>query len=260
MASRTVTLENEKAARLYEDWIAGLMAELDDPARDRNDTVARTLAGLYLGAGADPAERMHDPKLSLAARVLAASFDPRHTTLEAEYYAEIDAAKFARAKPLLWLWYSFDRSPAGGQNVWLGIKLRRALAQRLFKKCAPDAKFFQFVEFSFGYNISFGEHSVVHRHVLLDDRGEIIIGNGVSISDYANVYSHGHDTLEIEKVSCGHTVIGDGARVTYHSTVLSGITIGADSMLGSHGLATRNIPDHAIHGGVPARPIAVKKR
>ena len=92
------------------------------------------------------------------------------------------------------------------------------------------------------------------------DRGEIIIGNGVSISDYANVYSHGHDTLAIEQVSCGRTVIGDDARVTYHSTVLSGITIGADAMLGSHGLATRNIPDHAIHGGVPARPIAVKKR
>lgn len=41
---------------------------------------------------------------------------------------------------------------------------------------------------------------MIHRHVLLDDRGGIEIGNNVSISDYANIYSHTHDIDQIAMV------------------------------------------------------------
>ena len=37
-------------------------------------------------------------------------------------------ARFQPVKPLLWLWYSFDRLPIGGQAVELGVRLRRLLA------------------------------------------------------------------------------------------------------------------------------------
>ena len=83
-------------------------------------------------------------------------------------------------KPLLWLWYSFDRTPLGGQNVDVGIRLRRVLAPYIFKRCGKNFKAFQYVEFSFGYNMEVGDDVVVHRHVLLDDRGGIVLGNRVS--------------------------------------------------------------------------------
>ena len=99
-------------------------------------------------------------------------------------------------KPLLWLWYSFDRSLAGGQNVWLGVELRRLLAKHIFKRCGENFKAFHNVEFSFGYNLEVGDNVVVHRNVLLDDRGGIVLGNNVSISDYANIYSHTHSIVD----------------------------------------------------------------
>ena len=68
-----------------------------------------------------------------AAQAALAQMDARNVTLEPEYYADVDPARFARVKPLLWLWYSFDRTPLGGQHVELGVRLRRLLsALRLY--------------------------------------------------------------------------------------------------------------------------------
>jgi acetyltransferase-like isoleucine patch superfamily enzyme len=232
----------ELAETLYPRFVAEMAAQLDDPARDRNDTVRETLASIYGEMGELP----------------GVSFEPRNATLEAEYYTEIDLEKWARVKPLLWFWQMFDHSPIG-RNVLLGTQLRAMLAPRVFKKCGRNVRIFHDVEFSFGYNLSVGDDVTIHRNVLIDDRGEVIIGNNVSISDYANIYSHAHAVDDINDVSLGATMIGDNTRITYHSTVFSGVKIGHDAMLGSHGVANKNIPDYEIHGGVPARKIAQKK-
>ena len=83
-------------------------------------------------------------------------------------------------------------------------------------------KCFHFVEFSYGYNLEVGDDCVVHRHVLLDDRGGITLGDRVSISDYANIYSHTHSIVDQKDVTNARTVLEDDVRITYHATVLAG--------------------------------------
>jgi acetyltransferase-like isoleucine patch superfamily enzyme len=39
---------------------------------------------------------------------------------------------------------------------------------------------------------------------------------------------------------------------------MSGVRIGADAILGAHAVATRDIPDRAIFGGVPAKQLKSK--
>src|SRR2546421_410477 len=82
-----------------------------------------------------------------------------------------------------------------------------------------DVRIFHEVEFSFGYNLSVGNGVTIHRNVLIDDRGEVVIGDDASISDYANIYSHSHAVEDIHDVSLGRTVIGDRVRITYHAVV-----------------------------------------
>jgi acetyltransferase-like isoleucine patch superfamily enzyme len=99
---------------------------------------------------------------------------------------------------------------------------------------------------------------VIHRHVLLDDRGGIRLGNRVSVSDFANVYSHSHDIVDPREVVTPVTVLGDGVRVTYHATILAGVHVAEDSMVGAMALATRDTEPSTVHVGIPAKPVRRK--
>jgi acetyltransferase-like isoleucine patch superfamily enzyme len=92
---------------------------------------------------------------------------------------------------------------------------------------------------------------------MLDDRGEIILHEGTSISDYANVYSHTHNINHQADVTNKRTELGPHARVTYHATVLAGANVGENAMLGAFGLATKPVPPSTVAVGIPAH---VKRR
>jgi acetyltransferase-like isoleucine patch superfamily enzyme len=244
---------------LATEWLEGIDAALRDPATDRSALCRRTLAELlhpeYAG-NLDTA--LADARLAVGTRLALAALDPRNVTLEPEYYAECDDAKFQRVKPLLWLWYSFDRTALGGQSVDLGVRLRRTLAPHIFKRVGRNFKCFQHTEFSFGYNLEVGDDVVVHRHVLLDDRGGIVLGNGVSISDYANIYSHTHSIVDQKDVTNATTVLEDGVRITYHATVLAGVRVGTNAMVGAMAVATKDVRPYHVNVGIPAKSVRVK--
>jgi acetyltransferase-like isoleucine patch superfamily enzyme len=242
-----------------DEWLERLADALADPAADRARICRQTLCEItYPQYAADWDTAVEDDSLPLGTRLALQALDPRNVTLEPEYYAECDDAQFQRVKPLLWLWYSFDRTPLGGQNVHLGVRLRRVLAPLIFRRCGANFKAFQHVEFSFGYNMEVGDDVVVHRHVLLDDRGGIVLGNRVSISDYANVYSHTHSIVEQRDVTDVTTVIDDGVRITYHATILAGVHVGTQGMVGAMALATKDVRPYHVNVGIPAKTVTVK--
>jgi acetyltransferase-like isoleucine patch superfamily enzyme len=239
-------------------WLEKLDGEIRDAA-NRAELCRRTLCEIaYPGMAANWETAVADPKVPLATRLALLSLDPRNVTLEPEYYAECDDARFQKVKPLLWLWYSFDRTPIGGQNVELGVQLRRVLARHIFKSCGENFKAFQHVEFSFGYNMEVGDNVVVHRHVLLDDRGGISLGNSVSISDYANIYSHTHRIVDQKDVTDALTRLDDGVRITYHATVLAGVHVGEQAMVGAMAVATKDVRPFHVYVGIPAKSVRVK--
>jgi len=241
------------------EWIEQLGAALADPKCDRPLLCRTQLTALTFPDYVNNWETaVNDKALPAATRLALGSTDPRNITLEPEYYGDCDNEKFQRVKPLLWLWYSFDRTTAGAQNVWLGVELRRLLARHIFKKCGENFKCFQHTEFSFGYSMEVGDNVVVHRHVLLDDRGGIRLGNKVSISDYANIYSHTHSIVEQRDVTNATTIIDDGVRITYHATVLAGVHVAEDSMVGAMALATKDVRPHHVYVGIPAKSVRVK--
>jgi len=252
LADRPVT----SAAR---DWLARLGAALADASADRSRLCRETLTELWYPEYASNWESaVNDKKVPEGTRLALASMDPCNVTLEPEYYADCDQERFQRVKPLLWLWYSFDRTAAGGQNVWLGVELRRLLARHIFKRCGDNFKAFHNVEFSFGYNMDVGDNVVIHRHVLLDDRGGIVLGNNVSVSDYANIYSHTHSIVEQKDVTNAVTRIDDGVRITYHATVLAGVHVNEQGMVGAMAVATKDVRPYHVYVGIPAKSVRVK--
>jgi acetyltransferase-like isoleucine patch superfamily enzyme len=252
-------LARAPSAQVVDAWLEQLGDELGQPNADWVKICRQTLAEILYPQYADGWETaVEDESLPPATRTALLALDPRNITLEPEYYAECDDARFQRVKPLLWLWYSFDRTPLGGQNVDAGVRLRRLLAPLVFKKCGANFKCFQHVEFSFGYNLEVGDDVVVHRHVLLDDRGGIVLGNRVSISDYANIYSHTHSIVDQKDVTDLETVLEDDVRITYHATVLAGVRVGRNAMVGAMAVATKDVRPFHVNVGIPAKSVRVK--
>jgi acetyltransferase-like isoleucine patch superfamily enzyme len=232
-----------EASASFSTFLSDLESKLSNEHSNRNE-LCRELLAQFLYA-----RRYADLEANMP--MVALNLDPRNVTLEAEYYAAVDPVKFARVKPLLWLWYNFDLSSAAG-NVDFAVRFRRVLAGHIFQRVGRNFKAFTGVQFSVGYNLSVGDDVVVHRGVLIDDIGGVTLHDRVSLSDFVNVYSHTHSPLEPSDVTLKHTTIGIGVRVTYHATVLAGVTLSDDSIVGAFGLATKDVPPHAIAVGIPA--------
>jgi len=257
MTYRELTATPEAQAD-YDAFLEELQTALTEGRRDPNDIVRDTLSELYFGpSGTRKDSQPVTDQFSVAARTLLHSLDPRNITTEPEYYAEIDVKRYLERKPYIWLWQMFDQSPVG-MNALVGHRFRRILAPLIFDRVGKNFKCWHRVEWSFGYNLSFGDDVVVHWPVLLDDRGGIEIGNNVSISDYVNIYSHTHDIDDITKVYTPKTRIGDGVRITYHATVLAGTEIGANAMVGTSAVVTANVEPNHIVVGIPAKTVKVK--
>jgi len=238
-----------EAEKVFLEWIDLLDKEFNNPEPDhRSDVVREALVDLYglqHGSG------------SLARQALAYSLDPRNATLEPEYYGDVDEAKYAERKPLIWFWMMYDHSPVG-LNHWLGFRTRAMLARHIFKHCGNNVKIFHGVEVSFGYNLTVEDNCTIHKYVLLDDRGELIIHAGSSISDYANVYTHAHDLNDGMIITNHKTELGPKARVTYHATVMSGVRVAEHGMVGAMGVASKDVPAYNVVAGIPAKTIKVK--
>jgi acetyltransferase-like isoleucine patch superfamily enzyme len=242
------------AADAYDRWVARLDEQFANrDINHRSEVVRDALHELYLGEPYAPPA----PDEPLATQALVHSFDPRNATLEPEYYGDIDIARYSERKPLIYFWMMYDRSPVG-LNHALGYRVRAMAAKHVLKHIGKNVKIFHGVEVSFGYNLTIEDDCVIHKYVLLDDRGEIIIHEGTSISDYANVYSHTHDLNDGMIVTNHRTEIGPKARVTYHATVLSGVRVGEHGLVGSMGVATKDVPDYNIVVGIPAKTVKVK--
>jgi acetyltransferase-like isoleucine patch superfamily enzyme len=254
---RTVGLP-EVTDRLADAWLASVEERLAAPAADWYRVARDLLFEIWYPGAGDYEALVEDPTTPPATRLALLSLDPHNVTLEPEYYADVDPVRYARVKPLHWLWQSFDRSPLGGGNVHLGVRFRRLLARHLFARCGRNFKCFHFVEFSYGYHLEVGDDCVVHRHVLLDDRGGIVLGDRVSISDYANIYSHTHSIVDQKEVTNARTVLEDDVRITYHATVLAGVRVGRNGMVGASAVATKNVRPYHVNVGIPAKSIRIK--
>lgn len=66
--------------------------------------------------------------------------------------------------------------------------------------------------------------------------------------------------LEREKVTDawdnrGDIVIGNDVWIGYEAVILSGVTIGDGTIIGTRAVVTKDVPPYTIVGGVPAKPI-----
>jgi len=79
---------------------------------------------------------------------------------------------------------------------------------------------------------------------------------GVTIEDFVQVGSHcsiySVSTIDSKK---GKVILKKNSKLGSHSTILPGVTIGENSIIGAHSLVNKDIPSNVIAVGVPAKVI-----
>jgi maltose O-acetyltransferase len=132
------------------------------------------------------------------------------------------------------------------------------LANHLFDEAGDGLQLFRGIRFPYGHNIRMGDRTVVHEGVLLDDRGELEIGNRVSVADDAVLHSHGHDIVDQSDVSIYRTVVDDDVRIASGAMIGAGSRVGENAMVGAKAIVHGDVPAHHVAVGAPAKSVKVK--
>jgi len=108
--------------------------------------------------------------------------------------------------------------------------------------------------------ISIGEDTIVGDHSFLDGRAPLSIGSHVDIASQVLIYNSEHDLESPDfKARVEAVEIGDNCFIGPRVIILPGVTIGKGAVIAAGAVVTRDVPDFAIAGGVPAKVIAERK-
>ncbi len=134
------------------------------------------------------------------------------------------------------------------------------------KKIGRGTRVWQFAVILPGAQI--GENCNINCHTFIEN--DVVIGNNVTIKSGTYVW----DAIRIEddvfigpnvvftndlrprsrqRVEYPVTTLKKGASIGANSTILAGVTVGSYAMTGIASVVTRNVPDHALVYGSPAR-------
>ena len=78
----------------------------------------------------------------------------------------------------------------------------------------------------------------------------VIIEDNVQIGSHCSIYS----VSTIDNNS-GKVILKNNCKIGSHTTVLPGIKIGKNSVIGAHSLVNRDIPDNVLAFGIPAKVV-----
>jgi len=104
-----------------------------------------------------------------------------------------------------------------------------------------------------GRNVKVSSHTFICEGVTIED--DCFVGHNVSfINDKYPRATAGHGQLQTEADwEVVPTRVKRGASIGTSATILCGVTIGENAIVGAGSVVTKDVPDNAIVVGVPAR-------
>ena len=145
----------------------------------------------------------------------------------------------------------------GNSDEPIGIEIgRRTLAGRNVQLAAKGGRI------ELGENIGIGSNCVIHA----GKTNHIQIGDNVIIAPY--VYIGGtryhYESLDIPMVEQGvdpqgGVKIGEDVWIGAGASIVDGIRIGSHAIIGAGAVVTKDVPEYAIVGGVPAKILSSRR-
>ncbi len=103
-------------------------------------------------------------------------------------------------------------------------------------------------------------------HCRIGSHGKTRIGKKTLLAAFCYVVGAGHSTdrtdipiLDQPRITKGGSEVGDGCWLGAKVTVMDGVKIGRDSIVGAHAVVSEDLPEFAVAVGIPAKVIRMRK-
>jgi UDP-2-acetamido-3-amino-2,3-dideoxy-glucuronate N-acetyltransferase len=140
-----------------------------------------------------------------------------------------------------------------GTRVWSNVQIRRGA--RIGSNCVFGRNSFVDLDVTVGDNVKVQNNASLYEGVVVDDG--VFIGPHVIFTNdkvpraiTANGRLKTTDDWQLGRIHVCH-----GAAIGAGAVVITGVTIGRWAMVGSGAVVTRDVPDHGLAVGNPARLI-----
>ena len=101
--------------------------------------------------------------------------------------------------------------------------------------------------------VKIGRNVVIMPGCLMMSAGEIAIDDGALIAANVQLISNNHDLYERQVITCKPVHIGRNAWIGAGATILPGVTVGDNAVVGAASVVTRDVEADTIVVGNPAR-------
>jgi len=99
-------------------------------------------------------------------------------------------------------------------------------------------------------NLKLGYKTDIGAFTYINAKKGVIIEDQVQIGSHCSIYSI--STIDDKE---GQIILKRNCKIGSHSTIMPGVTVGSNSIIGAHSFVNKDIPDNVVAFGVPAKVI-----
>lgn len=128
--------------------------------------------------------------------------------------------------------------------------------EELFDRNMDDVRILTPFICDFGNRVTFGKGVFINHSAILSASGGIVFEDGVMVATGVRIATINHDFNERHtRYTYGKVVVKRNAWIGMNVTICPGVTIGENAVIAAGAVVTKDIPDYAVAGGVPAKVI-----
>ena len=111
----------------------------------------------------------------------------------------------------------------------------------------------------FGNRVKFGKGVFINHSAILSASGGIEFSDGVQVAPGVRIATINHDFNNRHTIyTYGKVTIKKNAWIGMNVTICPGVTIGEYAVVAAGAVVTKDVPDYAVVGGVPAKVIKMQ--
>lgn len=113
--------------------------------------------------------------------------------------------------------------------------------------------------------VSIGAKTVMGQECTISAYQHVSIGRECIVADRVMLIDFDHGVVEVERpirlqgIYKRDVRVGCNVWIGYGACILRGVTVGHNSVIGTSAVVTKDVPENAVAGGVPARVLRMRE-